>query len=123
MTIYLLDTCILIDYFRGHSGAETFLEGLTKPPFLCTLTISELYAGVREGRERQLLDGLVKHFSIIALETDMAIRGGLYKRQYAKSHGTGIVDALIAACAEFHGLTLATRNIKHFPMLKAFSPY
>ena len=123
MPTYLLDTCILIDYFKGHPGAVSFLEALNTPPFLSTLTLSELYAGVREGRERQLLDGLIRHFTVIPLEINTAIKGGLYKRQYAKSHGVGLVDALIAACAEEKGLVVATRNIKHFPTLKTICPY
>src|SRR5712692_185124 len=36
---------------------------------------------------------------------------------FGKSHGTGIVDAIIAACAQAVNATLATPNAKHFPML------
>ncbi|SER16205.1 hypothetical protein SAMN05421690_101061 [Nitrosomonas sp. Nm51] len=118
MTQYLLDTCILIDYFRGNKQAAQFLENLEEPPFLSALTVAELYAGVRNGKERTLLDNLVRLFPVIPLNDEMAVKGGLYRRQYGKSHGVGIVDTLLAATAEQKNLILATCNVKHFPMIE-----
>jgi predicted nucleic acid-binding protein len=51
------------------------------------------------------------------VDAAIAVRGGLFRRDYAKSHGVGIADALIAATAEVAGATLVTLNRKHFPML------
>jgi predicted nucleic acid-binding protein len=34
------------------------------------------------------------------------------------SHGCGLADCLVAATAQLHGLTLATLNSKHLPMLQ-----
>ena len=124
MAHYLIDTCILIDIFRGNEKAAQFLEGLETPPFLSALTVAELYAGVREGKERTLLDNLVQHFPVIPLNDEAAIKGGLYRRQYGKSHGVGIVDALLASSAECKNLVLATCNVKHFPMMESvYCPY
>lgn len=117
MTHYLIDTCILIDFFRGREDAARFLEGLDNPPFLSSLTVAELYAGVREGRERQQLDQFVTHFPVLPLDEGSAIQGGLYRRDYGKSHGVGIVDALLAASAQSKNLVLCTKNLKHFPMI------
>lgn len=114
MAHYLLDTCILVDYFRGNEKAAQFLEEFENLPFLSALTIAELYAGVREGKERALLDKLIQYFPIIPLDNEAAIKGGLYRRQY----GIGIVDALLASSAEGKNLILATCNVKHFPMIK-----
>jgi predicted nucleic acid-binding protein len=118
MAHYLLDTCILVDYFRGNEKAAQFLEEFESPPFLSALTVVELYAGVREGKERALLDKLIQYFPIIPLDNEAAIKGGLYRRQYGESHGVGIVDALLASSAEGKNLILATCNVKHFPMIK-----
>ena len=117
MSKYLLDTCLLIDHFRGDRKATAFLECLDKPPFLSSLTVAELYAGVREGSERIRLDSLVSILPVLLLDGNIAISGGLYRRQYGKSHGVGIVDALLAATAEQKNLILVTKNTKHFPML------
>ena len=55
----------------------------------------------------------------ISLNVDAAIarRGGSLRRTFRQSHGTGLLDALIAATAEAHGARLVTRNLRHFPML------
>lgn len=37
--------------------------------------------------------------------------------RYAKSHGLHVFDSLIAATAVEHGLTLVTRNQRHFTMI------
>ena len=124
MTYYLLDTCILIDFFRGKEEAAQFLESLDTPPFLSSLTVAELYAGVREGKEHTALDNFVPHFPVVPLECGAAVTGGLYRRHYGKSHGVGMIDALLAACAESKNLVLATRNVKHFPMIEnVYCPY
>ena len=86
MANYLVDTCILIDYFRGHTKAAAFLDGLNAPPYLSSSTVTELYAGVREEKERGLLDALVSQFPVLPLDKDAAIKGGLYRRQHSKSH-------------------------------------
>ena len=124
MPYYLLDTCIIIDFFRGHEEAAAFLEGLDDPPLLSSLTVAELYAGVREGTERKQLDHFVAHFPVLPLDEQSAIQGGVYRRDYGKSHGVGIVDALLAASSHSKNLVLCTKNLKHFPMLQnVYCPY
>lgn len=119
-TNYLLDTCILIDYFRGNENAVQFLGNLDNPPYISSLTVAELYAGVREGKERTQLDNLMQYLPVIPLDSKTAA----YRRQYGKSHGVGIVDALLAASAELNNVTLVTRNLKHFPMIdNIYCPY
>lgn len=80
------------------------------------ITVAELYAGVREGRERVQLDLLVSAFTVIPIDQTIAITGGLYLRKYGKSHGTSLADALIAAIAVTCGLALVTLNQQYFPI-------
>jgi predicted nucleic acid-binding protein len=87
--------------------------------FISVITVAELYAGVRDGAERTQLDVFVSAFGIIPLDRDIAVTGGLYRRDYGRSHGTGLADAPIAATATSRGLTLVTLNKKHFSMVAA----
>lgn len=120
----LLDTCILIDFLRGKAQARTFLLGLNQIPYLSALTVAELYGGVREGEERTKLDRLLPLFHVVPVSAEIATKGGLYRRQYHKSHGVGLVDALIAATAEDIGAVVVTLNKKHFPMIsRLWVPY
>ncbi|WP_199246839.1 type II toxin-antitoxin system VapC family toxin [[Phormidium] sp. ETS-05] len=81
------------------------------------MTIAELYAGVRDGKEMEALNELIRAFQVMPIDENISIKGGLYRRDYGKSHGMGLADAIIAATAELNGVTLVTLNQKHFPMI------
>lgn len=113
----LIDTDVLIDYLRDKPEAVSYLEGLTEPLLVSAVTIAELYAGVRDGAERTALDSFITAFEIVAVDEEIAVKGGLHRRDYSKSHGTGLADALVAATAEIRNAQLVTLNGKHFLML------
>jgi predicted nucleic acid-binding protein len=115
--LLLLDTDLLIDYLRGRTEAVTYLEGRTESLLISAITVAELYAGVQDGAERTKLDAFISGFEVVLLDQEIAVRGGLYRRDYGKSHSTGLADALIAASAELRQAALVTLNQKHFPML------
>lgn len=120
----IIDTDVIIDYLRGQADAVAYLEELTNPLLISVITVAELYAGVREGEERTALDRFISVFELIPVTEAIAIKGGLYRRDYRKRHGVGLADAIIAATAEAQGATLVTLNDKHFPMLTAVQvPY
>jgi predicted nucleic acid-binding protein len=55
----------------------------------------------------------------------IAARAGEHLRRYRRSHqGIDLVDYVIAATAELHEATLATLNVRHFPMFEGLgSPW
>ena len=116
-TPYLIDTNILIDYLRERTEALTFLEGLNQKALISSLTVAELYAGVRDGKERQQMEAFLGAFVVVPVTEAIAQQGGLYRREYGPSHGTDLVDALIAATAQEKKARLVTLNGRHFPML------
>ena len=113
----LFDTDVLVDYLRGREEAVTFLEARTETLLVSAVTVAELFAGVREGRERTALSTFLSAFEVVQVTADTAQRGGLLRRDFGKSHNTGLADALIAATALEAGARLVTLNAKHFPML------
>jgi len=114
----LFDSDVLIDYLRGLPDAVKFVEShIAGDVFVSALTVAEIYQGVRRSEETQVFTTL-SSFSVLPLTSEIAQRGGLFSRDFRASHGCGLADCLIAATADFHGLTLHTRNKKHFPMLK-----
>jgi predicted nucleic acid-binding protein len=116
MTSAVIDARIVIDHLRGRDEARQYLRGLPELPLLSAVTIAELFAGVREGGERTVLEALLTAFRVVPIDEPIARRGGLYRRRFHRSHGVGLVDALIAATADAMGARLATLNVKHFPM-------
>jgi predicted nucleic acid-binding protein len=120
----LVDTCILIDVLRGRVEAADFVVGLDAPPLVSAVTIAELFAGVRDGRERAALERMAGACRIVPVDEVLAEQGGLLFRSYRRSHGTDLLDAIIAATALMLDRPLATLNRKHFPMLeKLVVPY
>ena len=70
---------------------------------------------------------LIPSLDVADLTAEIAIRGGLLRRDYGRSHGMGLNDALIAATALEQDLQLLTLNVKHYlaldkqQMTKAYS--
>jgi predicted nucleic acid-binding protein len=118
----LLDTDVWVDFFRGNKKAATFINTYSSQIILSSIVIAELYAGVKGDAEQTALENVVSLLPVIPITAEIAKAGGLYKRDYAKSHGVGLADALLAATAEAENANLKTLNIKHYPMIKGLTP-
>jgi len=114
----LIDADVLIDFFRRRPGASNFVRGLTARPFIGVITVAELFAGVREGEERVALERFLSRCTVVDLDEQICTAAGLLLRQFRKSHGIGLADALVAAAAESVGARVVTLNAKHFPMVQ-----
>lgn len=118
----LLDTDVLVDFFRGHSKAVAFVNAHSARIILSSIVVAELYAGVKGDAEQAALENFVSLFRVVPVGAEIAKTGGLYKRDYGKSHGIGLADAILAATAEAENAKLKTLNSKHYPMLKGLRP-
>ena len=116
---FILDSDILIEHLRGREQAKTFLAQLHEAGELLVsvMTVAELIAGIRHHREEEGVEALLRLLRMVPVDENIARRGGHIRRQYQQSHGTGLVDALIAATAELTGATLVSFNRRHFPMI------
>ncbi len=120
----LIDTNVLIDFLRGHEKATEFLASNKDSLLISTITVAELYSGLKGKEEEGLLQELLNSLQIIPVSSSIAQQGGLYKNEYQRSHGVGIADAVIAATAVQEDAKFITLNTKHFPMLEEISsPY
>ena len=119
---FLLDTDVLVDFLRGYSKAVAFVNAQSSRIILSSIVVAELYAGVKGDAEQAALENFVYLFRIVPVSADIAKAGGLYKRDYGKSHSVGLADAILAATAEVENAVLKTLNTKHYPMLKGLRP-
>ena len=120
--LLLIDTDVLVDFFRGSGEAVDFVNTNSDRIILSSIVVAELYAGVKGDSEQYVLENFVSLFRVIPVNSVIASTGGLYKRDYGKSHGVGLADAIIAATWEIENVELKTLNIKHYPMLKGLKP-
>ena len=121
----LVDTDVLIDFLRGHEPAVSFVNLESDRIILSAIVVAELYAGVRgrEGEaEQTALDRFLSLFRVVQVTAAIARLGGLYKRDYGKSHGISLADAVVAATATLENAELKTLNVKHYPMFDALEP-
>jgi predicted nucleic acid-binding protein len=118
----LLDTDVLIDFFRGNSNAVAFVNKYNDRIILSSIVVAELYSGVKGDSEQLALQNFVSIFSVVPVSAEIGKAGGLYKRDYGKSHGVGLADAILAATAEAENAELKTLNTKHYPMLRDLKP-
>ncbi|MFT4051136.1 MAG: type II toxin-antitoxin system VapC family toxin [Microbacterium sp.] len=120
----LVDTDVLIAHPRGDDRARGWLAARRAEDRLITsvVTVAELTGGMRSGERREvwaLLDAL----SPAPVTELIARRAGELMREFRRSHsGIGIADDLIAATAETHSASLATLNVRHFPMFEGLRP-
>ncbi|HLB56413.1 MAG TPA: type II toxin-antitoxin system VapC family toxin [Coxiellaceae bacterium] len=119
----LIDTNVIIDYLRNNAQAADYLENLSASIVLSTISVAEIYAGIRNGAEEQTVENLLRTMIILPVDHAIASVGGSFCKKYKNSHGVGLADALIAATAQQHEAILVTLNTKHFPMVKTVKPY
>lgn len=118
----LIDTDVLIWMTRGHLGAAQRLSQLL-PWRLSAVTYIELAQGCRNKAELTLLKkGLTQsQAEIIPLTPAISARAMGLIDGYALSSSLQLGDALIAATALEHQITLLTGNVKHFAKLPGLS--
>ena len=115
----LVDSDIIIEVTRGRN-----LELLSKWIDLSSSNIAILYSPVSEAElwagacpnEHDALNEFLRSLICTPITREIGRQAGDYLRQYKKSHGVEVPDALIAASAVASGPELWTRNRKHFPM-------
>lgn len=120
--LMLLDTDVLVDFFRGYGKAVAFINTYNARIILSSIIVAELYAGVKGDEEQYVLQNFVSLFHIVPVSAEIGKAGGLYKRDYGKSHGVGLADAILAATAEAENAELKTLNTKHYPMFNDLRP-
>jgi len=114
---YLVDTNIMVDVTRGNAEAADYLYSLGDACLLSAITALELIGGARSQREVADLDAMISAYKQVAPTDDITRRAYYLMKVYAKSAGLQTLDSLIAATALEEGLTLATKNRKHFQMI------
>jgi len=114
---YLIDSDIVVDFTRGAAEAVDYLQSLGRDCRISAITALELIAGARSQREVADLDILISIYQQIPPTEDVMRRAYYLMKIHGKSAGLRTLDAVIAATALEEGLTLATRNRKHFQMI------
>lgn len=121
--MYLLDTNVVSELRknRPHGAVIAWLEGIPDSElFVSAMTLGEIQAGIEMTREQDApkaasieawADELAASYNV--LPVDIATFRLWAKLKHRKPDAL-FQDALIAACAMVHNLTLVTRNVRDF---------
>ncbi len=114
----LVDTDVLIWFFRGSHHAESILN---KIPLIHISSVSafEILQGLRNQKELRGWKSFLKDFEVkvILLDESISSKALFWVEEYTLSHQLKMADALIAATADIHGLELLTGNIADYRFL------
>lgn len=121
---FLLDTNVVSD-LRKPAASVSLLEWFDQQPanqlFLSIVTVGEVRQGVEQLRKRnprqagvldRWLNGLTQFYEDRLLYVDGSVIEEWGRMRARRS--VPVMDALIAATAKVHGLTLVTKNIRDF---------
>ncbi len=114
----LIDSTVWIDWLRNYPPAIAYVHTLDHEAYTSVLVLAELTAGARKDKQAEVIKRLSELYGCKDVNLEIANLGGEFCMRYGPSHGTGSIDALLAATAKIHGLTLVTHNRKHFPILE-----
>ena len=135
--MYLLDTNVLSALRRRQRHARVMGWVSTQRSndlHVSVISLGEIERGIAQARRRdprfaallgEWLDGLIKFYAgrILPIDLGAARRWG----RVSQAVGHQDADLLIAATALRHGLTVVTRNVRHFepagvPVLNPYDP-
>ena len=132
--MYLLDTNVVSELRkqRPHGGVVAWLDSMDDAQlYLSAVTVGEIQAGIELTREQDpekaneieaWLELLAGVYNVLPMD---AATFRAWARLMHRKSDTLYEDAMIAATAKVHGLTVVTRNVANFKALgfEVFNPF
>jgi predicted nucleic acid-binding protein len=118
--IKILDTDVLVDYFRGVAVAQDYIERISPDQRSTTdVTLMELFRGAQNRRQLVNVEKfMTANFAIVLPISAVASRVAVdLVKRYSLAQGLTLPDALIAAIVLSADGTLVTGNKKHFEFI------
>ena len=116
----LIDSDVLIWFMRGQPKAVAALE-TDGDWYISAVSYMELIQGCRNKAELRAVQKALKSADdgVLPVTQGISDLACTLVEKYSLSHSVHLADALIAATAMHHGLSLLTGNIKHFMAIDA----
>ncbi len=121
--MYLLDTNVISEFRRTkpHGAVLSWLNNTSNDElFISAVSIGEIQSGIEKTREQDLVKAKMLDewlSQVVGLYSVLPMDGNVFRAWAQLMHrqsDTVIEDAMIAATALTHRLTVVTRNVKDF---------
>lgn len=123
----LLDTSCWVEYFKGTEKGKK-IKGLMEKQevfYTCPITIAEISVWCHKNNKplQDFITSIKKLSVMLDMSEDILAESGKIYHEERKSNGKiGLIDCIIYATAQIHGLILLTkdtdfRNLKDIKML------
>lgn len=120
MTVGIVDTTVIVHYFRKHPNARAWVDSQSQALAVTSVTWLEVLRGAPNKQGMTDCKAILGRFDFLYLMTsdqDWAIE---QIERYRFSHGLGMADCLVAAVAWRLQVPLYTHNLKDMvPLLGA----
>jgi len=115
----IFDTDIFIWVQRGNDRAADIIDQIDER-FLSILTFMELLQNAQNKKQHDYVKSFLTGagFSVLPLTENIGHRASIYIEEYSLTSGLRAGNAIIAATAVEHNMTLVTGNEKHFKVIK-----
>ncbi len=134
LIMYLLDTNVISELRRikPHGAVVSWIQSIEdKDLYLSAVTIGEIQAGIEITREQdatkamqieQWLDLVADSYNVLSMDSTVF---RVWAKLMHRTSETLYEDAMIAATAKVHHLTVVTRNVADFQGIgvKLFNPF
>lgn len=132
--MYLLDTNVISEFRRArpHGGVRAWLNGIEERHLhISAVSLAEIQAGIERTREgdsakaaeiEAWADSVPRRYHVLPMD---AASFREWARLMHRRPAALYEDAMIAATARVHGLTVATRNVRDFRAFEVdiFNPF
>lgn len=119
LSLYLLDTTVLIAHLRGDEAVTGLLLDLLGDRHslgTSCVNVAEVERGIRP-KERKAAEMLLLRLRFLETTREAATRASRYQAEFQRRGMTiHTADALVAGTARAHGAILLTDNVRDFPM-------
>ena len=120
--MYLLDTDVCIQFMKKDEAVVNMVRAI-KEINISVVTLAELFYGVYSSKNREKhmksLGDFLSGVDILNAELPVAVNFGTIKSELrAKGKLAGDFDIMNGAFARAYGLTLITRNIRHYKPIR-----
>ncbi len=118
--MYLLDTNVVSELrkLRPHGAVVAWIESIADADLhLCAVTLGEIQTGIEMTREQ-----VAASYNVLPMD---AATFRLWAKLMHRQSDSVYEDAMIAACARIHKLTVVTRNVGDFARFQVplFNPF